>query len=71
MEVHQSLDHFYLARIALRMLIGQHLELHAPSKPDYVGLICKTTSPARVAREAAEDAKFMCSKYCMHSLFCK
>jgi len=27
-EVHQFLDNFYMSRIGLRMLIGQHIELH-------------------------------------------
>jgi pyruvate dehydrogenase kinase 2/3/4 len=50
----------------MRMLIGQHLELHKQIlKPSdtYVGLICKTTSPSQVASDAIEDAKYMCMRH--------
>jgi pyruvate dehydrogenase kinase 2/3/4 len=64
-EIHQFLDSFYMSRIGLRMLIGQHIELHKQLEhPDrlYSGLICKKTSPEKVARDAIEDARYMCSK---------
>ena len=47
------------------MLIGQYLELRKPASeqlPNYVGLICEATSPAELARQAAEDARYMCER---------
>ena len=61
-EIHQFLDGFYLSRIGIRMLIGQHLALQEPPKPNHFGLICIRTSPAEVARDAIEDAKAMCMR---------
>ncbi len=31
-DIHQFLDGFYLSRIGIRMLIGQHIALHEPQK---------------------------------------
>ena len=56
-EIHQFLDGFYLSRIGIRMLIGQHLALKDEAKPNHIGLICHRTSPAETARDAIEDAK--------------
>eukprot|EP00614_Pseudopedinella_elastica_P025704 CAMPEP_0172615312 /NCGR_PEP_ID=MMETSP1068-20121228/57634_1 /TAXON_ID=35684 /ORGANISM="Pseudopedinella elastica, Strain CCMP716" /LENGTH=315 /DNA_ID=CAMNT_0013420409 /DNA_START=151 /DNA_END=1094 /DNA_ORIENTATION=- len=64
-EIHTFLDGFYMSRIGIRVLIGQYLALREePLGLDsgYVGLICKKTSPAEVARRAVEDAKFMCER---------
>ena len=36
-EIHQFLDGFYLSRIGIRILIGQHIALHEPEKDDYIG----------------------------------
>ena len=35
-EIHQFLDRFYMSRIGIRMLIGQHISLHAP-KEEQIG----------------------------------
>lgn len=37
-EIHQFLDGFYLSRIGIRILIGQHIALHEPQKPDHIGV---------------------------------
>jgi hypothetical protein len=47
-EIHQFLDGFYLSRIGIRMLIGQHIALHEPPKPAHIGLICTKCSPWQV-----------------------
>ena len=39
-EIHQFLDGFYLSRIGIRILIGQHIALHEPQKPDHIGELC-------------------------------
>eukprot|EP01018_Ginkgo_biloba_P014140 Gb_36900 [translate_table: standard] len=60
-EVHQFLDRFYMSRIGVRMLIGQHVALHEPDPlPGYIGLICTRTSPMKVAQRAIDDARSLC-----------
>ncbi|KAK6930358.1 Branched-chain alpha-ketoacid dehydrogenase kinase/Pyruvate dehydrogenase kinase, N-terminal, partial [Dillenia turbinata] len=60
-EIHQFLDLFYMSRIGIRMLIGQHVALHDPDPfPDCVGYIHTKMSPVEVARTASEDACAMC-----------
>ncbi|KAM0984648.1 pyruvate dehydrogenase (acetyl-transferring) kinase, mitochondrial-like [Malus sylvestris] len=60
-EIHQFLDRFYMSRIGIRMLIGQHVELHNPNPPPHcVGYIDTKMSPMEVARNATEDARAMC-----------
>ena len=39
-EIHQFLDGFYLSRIGIRILIGQHISLHEPEKENYIGTSC-------------------------------
>lgn len=59
-EIHQFLDGFYLSRIGIRMLIGQHIALHEPQKQHYIGLICTKCSPVKVAEDAIHDARSIC-----------
>ncbi|KAK9147137.1 hypothetical protein Sjap_007040 [Stephania japonica] len=60
-EIHQFLDRFYMSRIGIRMLIGQHVALHDPNPPpDCVGYIHTKMSPVEVARHASEDARSIC-----------
>lgn len=62
-EIHQFLDRFYMSRIGIRMLIGQHVELHNPNPPPHVvGYIHTKMSPVEVARNAAEDARGICCR---------
>ncbi|XP_061346681.1 pyruvate dehydrogenase (acetyl-transferring) kinase, mitochondrial [Gastrolobium bilobum] len=62
-EIHQFLDRFYLSRIGIRMLIGQHVELHNPNPaPHCVGYIHTKMSPLEVARNATEDARSICCR---------
>ncbi|GAV79371.1 LOW QUALITY PROTEIN: HATPase_c domain-containing protein/BCDHK_Adom3 domain-containing protein, partial [Cephalotus follicularis] len=59
-EIHQFLDRFYMSRLGIRMLIGQHVELHNPNPPHCVGCIHTKMSLVEVARNASEDALVMC-----------
>ncbi|CAL5395854.1 unnamed protein product [Camellia sinensis] len=60
-EIHQFLDRFYMSRIGIRMLIGQHVALHDPNPPpDCVGYIHTKMSPVQVAQTASEDARAIC-----------
>ncbi|PRP78770.1 pyruvate dehydrogenase kinase-like protein [Planoprotostelium fungivorum] len=63
-EIHQFLDSFFMSRIGIRMLIGQHLEIQkeGANVNNHVGLIAKTTSPVDVAHHAIVDARFMCER---------
>lgn len=61
-EVHQFLDGFYMSRIGIRMLIGQHVALHDPPKDGYIGMICTKLSPLEVARDAIADARAICMR---------
>lgn len=54
-EIQEALDRFYIARIGIRMLLGQYLAMPS-SGPGVVGIICEHTSPALVAKEAADKA---------------
>ena len=51
-EIHQFLDGFYLSRIGIRMLAGQHVALHEPPPPAHIGLICTACSPWQARRSA-------------------
>ena len=59
-EVYEFLDRFFMSRIGIRMLIGQHIALHEPPRPGYVGLICERCTPAAVARDAITVAQGLC-----------
>ncbi|KAJ7532695.1 hypothetical protein O6H91_13G014700 [Diphasiastrum complanatum] len=62
-EIHQFLDRFYLSRIGIRMLIGQHVALHRPEPlPGYVGLICSNSSPMQIVQDAIDDARSACMR---------
>jgi len=58
-QIGEFLDRFYLSRIGIRMLIGQHIALANP-RPHWVGIINSRTSPAGVARSAIQDAENLC-----------
>ncbi|KAL4203019.1 hypothetical protein AMTRI_Chr02g224140 [Amborella trichopoda] len=62
-EIHQFLDRFYMSRIGIRMLIGQHVGLHDPNRePGRVGQIDTRMSPLKVARNAIDDARGICMR---------
>ncbi|KAJ8430882.1 hypothetical protein Cgig2_011345 [Carnegiea gigantea] len=63
-EIHRFLDRFYMSRIGIRMLIGQHVALHdANPLPDQIGYIHTKMSPVEVARNAGEDARAICLRH--------
>ena len=60
-EIHQFLDGFYLSRIGIRMLIGQHVALHKPNPAkNHVGLVCTKLKPKEIAEDAIADARDVC-----------
>ncbi len=63
-RIQDFLDRFYMSRIGIRMLIGQHIALHAPIRPGYAGLISERCAVSTVLRQAAEKARILCvSRY--------
>ena len=63
-QIQNFLDRFYLSRIGIRMLIGQHIALTTlPPREDYVGIICTKTNVASLAQEAIDNARFICEDY--------
>lgn len=76
-SVQSFLDRFYLSRIGIRMLIGQHLELlQASLRPstvkflqeeedgdNYVGIICTKTNITEISQDAIDTARYICSEH--------
>ncbi|KZV99663.1 alpha-ketoacid dehydrogenase kinase [Exidia glandulosa HHB12029] len=63
-ELQDWLDRFYMSRIGIRFLIGQHVALNTlqPDK-DYVGIICTNTNVYQTVNEAKENARFVCEEH--------
>ncbi|KAI0246296.1 mitochondrial pyruvate dehydrogenase [Lactifluus subvellereus] len=64
LDVQAWLDRFYMSRIGIRFLIGQHVALNtlAPH-PDYVGIICTRANVHDIVHEAIENARFVCEEH--------
>ncbi|KAL0072962.1 hypothetical protein F4703DRAFT_1867245 [Phycomyces blakesleeanus] len=63
-EVEKFLDRFYMSRIGIRMLIGQHSTLYrGPFRQDYVGVICTKTSIREIAQDAIANARYICEEH--------
>uniref|UniRef100_A0A1D1Z7Z4 Protein-serine/threonine kinase n=1 Tax=Anthurium amnicola TaxID=1678845 RepID=A0A1D1Z7Z4_9ARAE len=63
-DIQSFLDRFYMSRIGIRILIGQHVALNRlPSRSDYVGIICTKTNIAQTVQDAADNARFICEEY--------
>lgn len=65
-SIQAFLDRFYMSRIGIRMLIGQHIALTEQSHhhdPNYVGIICTKCNIQELAQEAIENARFVCEDH--------
>ncbi|KAE9991751.1 hypothetical protein Vi05172_g7942 [Venturia inaequalis] len=65
-NIQAFLDRFYMSRIGIRMLIGQHIALtdqRQRSDSNYVGIICTKTNVRELAQEAIENARFVCEDH--------
>lgn len=65
-NIQSFLDRFYMSRIGIRMLIGQHIALTDQQHsvhPNYVGIICTKTNVRELALEAIENARFVCEDH--------
>lgn len=64
--IQSFLDRFYMSRIGIRMLIGQHIALtdqRSHSDENFVGVICTKTNVRELAEEAIENARFVCEDH--------
>ncbi|KAG2223130.1 hypothetical protein INT45_005686 [Circinella minor] len=63
-DIQQFLDRFYMSRIGIRMLIGQHSALYrGPPRSDYVGVICVSTNIKEIVQDAVANARYICEDY--------
>lgn len=63
-QIQAFLDRFYMSRIGIRMLIGQHIALNEePVREDYVGIISTRVPIRDMAHVAAENARFICEEW--------
>ena len=65
-SIQAFLDRFYMSRIGIRMLIGQHVALTEQTNhrhPNYVGIICTQTNVKELVEEAIENARFVCEDH--------
>ncbi|KAF1821090.1 alpha-ketoacid dehydrogenase kinase [Dissoconium aciculare CBS 342.82] len=65
-NIQAFLDRFYMSRIGIRMLLGQHIALtdqRGQNDPNYVGIICTKTNVKDLAEEAIENARFVCEDH--------
>ncbi len=69
LTIETFLDRFYLSRIGMRMLTGQHIALcqahfdPSSAPKDYVGIICTNTHVGDIAQDAIDNVRFICSEY--------
>ncbi|KAF8342613.1 alpha-ketoacid dehydrogenase kinase N-terminal domain-containing protein [Cantharellus anzutake] len=63
-DVQNWLDRFYMSRIGIRFLMGQHIALNTlQSHEDYVGIICVNSNVHDIAQEAIDNARFVCEEH--------
>ncbi|KIY47860.1 alpha-ketoacid dehydrogenase kinase [Fistulina hepatica ATCC 64428] len=63
-DIQSWLDRFYLSRIGIRFLIGQHIALVTqPAHESYVGIICTESNVHEILLEAIENARFVCEEH--------
>lgn len=63
-SIQAFLDRFYMSRIGIRMLIGQHIALNEePVRDDYVGIICTSVPIREMAQAATDNARFICEEW--------
>ncbi|KAH8825826.1 mitochondrial branched-chain alpha-ketoacid dehydrogenase kinase-domain-containing protein [Flagelloscypha sp. PMI_526] len=64
LEVQGWLDRFYMSRIGIRFLIGQHIALNnSPPHPSFVGIIDTAANVHEIVSEGIENARFVCEEH--------
>jgi len=65
-QIQYFLDRFYMSRISIRMLINQHTTLFGVgSHPQHIGCIDPYCEILSIAKDAYENARFLCEQYYM------
>jgi len=63
-EIQAWLDRFYLSRIGIRFLLGQHIALNTlEPHSDYVGIICTKSNIHDIVQESIENARYVCEEH--------
>ncbi|KAF8329263.1 mitochondrial branched-chain alpha-ketoacid dehydrogenase kinase-domain-containing protein [Amanita rubescens] len=64
LDIQAWLDRFYMSRIGIRFLIGQHVALNTHQcHDDYVGIICTQANVHDIVQESIENARFVCEEH--------
>ncbi|EIN08681.1 alpha-ketoacid dehydrogenase kinase N-terminal domain-containing protein [Punctularia strigosozonata HHB-11173 SS5] len=64
LDIQAWLDRFYMSRIGIRFLIGQHIALNKHEKhPGWVGIICTESNVHDIIQESIENARFVCEEH--------
>jgi len=64
LDIQAWLDRFYMSRIGIRFLIGQHVALNIQqAHDDYVGIICTKANVHDIVQEAIENALYVCEDH--------
>jgi pyruvate dehydrogenase kinase 2/3/4 len=64
LDMQAWLDRFYMSRIGIRFLIGQHVALNTQqAHEDYVGIICTKANVHDIVQESIENARFVCEEH--------
>jgi len=64
LDIQAWLDRFYMSRIGIRFLIGQHVALNThQSHHDYVGIIYTQANVHDIVQESIENARFVCEEH--------
>ncbi|KAF8638427.1 hypothetical protein AX17_002210 [Amanita inopinata Kibby_2008] len=64
LDIQAWLDRFYMSRIGIRFLIGQHVALNTQqAHEDYVGIICTKANVHDIVHESIENARFVCEEH--------
>ncbi|KAJ3186294.1 hypothetical protein HDU85_007734 [Gaertneriomyces sp. JEL0708] len=61
-DVQQFVDRVHRTRIAMRVLIAHHLQLHQRPVKNHIGIICTKTNVLDIAQDACEDATTICEQ---------
>lgn len=68
-SIQSFLDRFYMSRIGIRMLLGQHISLVTASQnsrsssESHVGIICTETNLQEIIQDAIDNSRFICSQH--------
>ncbi|ODQ77892.1 hypothetical protein BABINDRAFT_172642 [Babjeviella inositovora NRRL Y-12698] len=68
LKIQNFLDRFYMSRIGIRMLIGQHVALndlsrHSYNNEDYCGIICTNLNIRDVIEDGIDNALYICDEH--------